>query len=72
MARTTVSVEFVKTAANHYLRVSGPEKAEAREATYALLHLVLHEAGQYKGFRYLESAEAVRAGTADETRREYF
>ena len=53
MARKTFEVETLRNRINHVL-VSSPAKDVQFRAAYAvLLEGILHETGNYKGFRYL-------------------
>jgi len=63
-ARKTVSVEFLKDTVNATLKAPR-STLEQREAVSDLLEYVLHETGNYRGFRYLvpwELAEGVTPG----------
>lgn len=85
-ARKTIDVETVREMANHFLEnspsaeeTSDPveigQRVGQREATANLLASVLHETGNYKGFRYLdakwsqETPQVLLSG--DESRRYY-
>lgn len=45
--------------------------AQFRQGVIAMLEHVLHETGNYRGFRYLDGHEAVARDEYDETRRAY-
>lgn len=57
MVRKTVSIEKLKERANFYFRNSGDEFRPARRALQSFVEGFLHEAGAYKGFRYLSKEE---------------
>jgi hypothetical protein len=67
-ARKTVTVEAVKAAANAMLRDSIPAMTDGRVGIATLLERVLHDTGNYKGFRYIDGDH----GNTDDTRRHYF
>lgn len=56
MARKTFKVEDLVTAVNHNLR-NGIDTADTRYGMIALIEQVLHDSGNYKGYRYLTQAE---------------
>ena len=57
MARKTISVEFVKDEINATLARSADSESERRWGMMAVLEKILHESGNYSGFRYLEVDE---------------
>lgn len=65
--RKTIEVEVVRNFANNYLSLSEDEAVDQRIGISGLLEAVLHESGNYKGFRYLDGMQDV-----DESRRCYF
>lgn len=74
--RKTFSVAELKARVNRMLTESKPEMVESRVTAACLLETVLHETGNYLGFRYLPSelspnGTQLRRG-ADESRREYY
>jgi len=84
MSRKTISVDRVKELANQMLANSHDScgaSPEYRESITALISSILHETGNYKGFRYLSDSETP-AGESfgidddlkiyDRTRRAYF
>ena len=66
MARKTADVQAIKQKANHYLASERFTTAEMRAGVASLLEVILHDTGNYKGFRYLDGAEG------DQTRRAYY
>lgn len=80
MSRKTISVEAVKALVNRRLDALDTSKEQRRELGH-LLESVLHQTGNYKGFRYLPSEHAEEPpyapGTThlkpgyDDTRRSY-
>lgn len=53
MARKTVSVDYVLDMVNNILKNSDHECADIRRGAAQVLENILHETGNYKGFRYL-------------------
>lgn len=74
MARKTVPVECVKSAANAMLRRSHASAKEGRIGTYVLLERILFDTGNYKGYKYIspEDDGSNIAGELDDTRRYYY
>ena len=56
MARKTFKVEDLVKVVNHSLR-NGGDTADTRIGMIALIEQVLHDSGNYKGYRYLTQAE---------------
>jgi hypothetical protein len=54
--RKTLHTKTILDTANNMLANSVPELRKEREGIAALLESLLHEAGAYAGFQYLESA----------------
>ena len=80
MSRKTIEVEFVKNRVNEMLANSTCSPKE-RRAMAIVLDIILHETGNYRGFRYLQLdsqyredwVATVNAGTLnDELRGRYF
>jgi hypothetical protein len=64
--RKTISVDSIRERVN--TRIAHREgTADSRRALGALLESILHDSGNYKGFRYLDGFPC-----ADESRVEYF
>ena len=55
--RKTVTVEFLINMTNDICKDSTPDRAEMRQGAMNGLEAVLHETGNYKGFRYLIPGE---------------
>lgn len=79
MARKTVNIEDLINKANGQIAANAerePDNTEGRLAIATLLESVLHDAGRYRGFRYLASSSTVRNGTEgvdyDGSARHYF
>jgi hypothetical protein len=77
MARKTVDVQSVKKYANMLLGLKGDEYTpEFRRAAIALVERVLHDTGNYRGFKYRYSEWDVERNQLknkyDDTRREYY
>ena len=53
MARKTFEVETLKNRINSHLAAGGSFDKHYRVALITLLESILHETGNYKGFRYL-------------------
>ena len=53
MTRKTFEVSKLVDTVNSILKSTGPERAETRQGMMNVLEHVLHETGNYKGFRYL-------------------
>jgi len=73
MSRKTVAIDTLKARVNRDLaRESGTD--EARLAVAYVLESMLHETGNYRGFRYLEVTVDAdgKVQIGNETRREYF
>lgn len=73
--RKTFEVEALRERVNFFNElgaVLNNDRTEARDAVNALLETVLHDTGNYKGFRYLDGTEAVHSGSYDESRRYYY
>lgn len=71
MPRKTIEVGKVLNIANHFLAAQNTTAAE-REGVCALLETVLHESGNYMGFRYLENVFNETDFQSDGTRRYYY
>lgn len=56
MTRKTVSVENIKLMINHIL-ANGYDTPDTRLGQIVLVESILHETGNYKGFRYLLANE---------------
>ena len=56
MARKTFKVEDLVKVVNHNL-CNGGDTADTRIGMIALIEQVLHDSGNYKGYRYLTQAE---------------
>lgn len=54
-----------------YQPFGSPERRAERTALFVLLESVLHDTGNYKGYRYLDGSNAVRADRYDDTARHY-
>lgn len=61
MPRKTVDVEALKTMTNDILRASTVDR-ELRRGWCAALEWVLHETGNYRGYRYLTIDEVPASG----------
>ena len=57
MPRKTIDVEFVVEQANAFLRTSANERGDARRAIMTIAETVLHDTGNYRGFRYLRTGD---------------
>lgn len=74
MARKTIEVSTVVDICNRaiaYTHKNGTGTAEERKGFCFVAEQVLHETGNYKGFRYLDGHEAVLRGEYDDTARHY-
>ncbi len=71
----TISVEYLRQKANHFLAESEDGWADQRRGIASFIELVLYESGNYSGFGYLDSAEvnydAEKFECKDDTRRVY-
>jgi len=56
-ARKNIEVAAVKNMFNETLRTSYPDDRRIRERLQYMLEKLLHETGNYKGFRYLLASE---------------
>ena len=72
--RKTIEVAAVREMANAMLANSDDDRTEGRVGVALLLERVLHDTGNYKGFRYLHYLDESRPNhrTDDETRRYYY
>jgi hypothetical protein len=70
--RKTFEVEELKKRVNHALANTESEvnNADYRRGLMGLLETVLHDTGNYRGFRYLETPYV--EGETDETRVAYY
>lgn len=57
MARKTFNVSELVDMVNHLCKDSVPESAGIRQGAMLVLERVLHETGNYRGFRYLLEGE---------------
>lgn len=57
MARKTFNVSELVDSVNEMLRNSDADRAEIRQGAMNVLEQVLHQTGNYRGFRYLLSGE---------------
>jgi len=57
MSRKTFSVEALRERTNAYLANDAKRDGEARQALMTVLESILHETGNYNGFKYLTRAE---------------
>jgi hypothetical protein len=82
MARKTISIEVLRNQINEMLKISTREPS-MRFGFIGVLESVLHDTGNYRGFRYLTSEEVpakqepgvIRGETnvfPDDSRRHYF
>lgn len=58
--RKTLTVKKIVEKGNHFLRVHnqvGPEGRAARKAVASFIETILHDSGNYRGFRYLNAHE---------------
>lgn len=69
MSRKTVCVEQIKAYANGILAAENDKAADLRLGAILMIEQILHNSGNYKGFKYLD-IEGTEIG--DETRRFYF
>lgn len=51
--RKTVEIEAVKKAANDLLVCSADQSTDIRRGASLMIERILHDCGQYRGFRYL-------------------
>ena len=76
MARKTIEVAKVRDTINEMIEYSWRHHLNTGEAgRYSLgiaLESILHDTGNYKGFKYLDGHEAVIANEYDESSRRYF
>lgn len=72
--RKTIPVVNVMWSINYFLKNSQPDQVAERKANAALLSMVLHQTGNYKGFRYMELSNAgtPQQSLGDESRRQYY
>lgn len=66
--RQTIKVNDLRIMVNGMIADSVDEVKEGRVALSVLLEKVLHETGNYRGFRYADG----NLGETDDTRRVYF
>jgi hypothetical protein len=74
LARKTLTVDDLRRTVNSMIavhQVNCPDDTAKREGLIAVLEFVLHDTGNYKGFRYLDGPEAVHLGVADLSARHY-
>lgn len=74
-SRKTIKVEDVKDRVNGFIAAHAanvPDGQATRMGMIDVLEAVLHDTGNYKGFRYLASTSQVHAGNYDESARRYF
>ena len=57
MSRKTVSIKYLVEITNDLCKNSAPEQVTMRRGAAVLLEKVLHDTGNYKGFRYLKLGE---------------
>jgi hypothetical protein len=57
MRRKTIRVETVIDWANHYLATSDDQCSERRRGVLMMLDMILHETGNYQGYRYITNLE---------------
>jgi len=57
MARKTYDVEALVALVNGICKDSDPSRADVRQGAMNVLEAVLHQTGNYKGFRYLTTGE---------------
>lgn len=57
MSRKTIRVETVINWANNYLATSDDQCSERRLGVMAMLEKILHETGNYQGYRYITNLE---------------
>tara|TARA_S200002703_G_C3675012_1_gene207303 strand:- start:166 stop:438 length:273 start_codon:yes stop_codon:yes gene_type:complete len=57
MSRKTIRVETVIDWANNYLATTDDQHSERRRGVLAMLDTILHETGNYQGFRYITNLE---------------
>lgn len=79
MARKTIAIQAVKDHANKMLRDSVPEVRAQREGICGFMDALLHDAGAYAGFNYLDDQFKVEGDRGsglregyDPTRRFYY
>ena len=74
MARKTIAVEDVKSAANGMLARSYETVKEGRIGVYVLLERILFDTGNYHGYKYIspDNDSSNIAGELDDTRRFYY
>lgn len=60
MSRKTIKVETVIDFANHYLATSDDQCSERRLGVLMMLDMILHETGNYRGFRHITNLETDR------------
>jgi hypothetical protein len=69
MGRKTIEVGKILNIANHFLAAKNTKEDE-REAVCAMLETILHETGNYMGYRYLTIEGTTYV--SDSSRRYYF
>lgn len=57
MSRKTFNVSDLVDTVNAMLKNSDPDRADIRQGAMNVLEQVLHDSGNYKGFRYLLNME---------------
>lgn len=57
MARKTFNVDQLVALVNGICKDSAPDRADVRQGAMNVLEAVLHETGNYRGFRYLLEGE---------------
>lgn len=67
MTRKTIEVETLREMTNHFL-ANQNTNADERQGVADMFESVLHQTGNYKGYRYLDTDEIEGNGT----RRHYF